>query len=240
MASETGLRAGARIRHGRSSRRRHPLRWILAGIVALIVLAAVAVVIFIKQPAPPPLTLPNGAGGRPSGQVSGTWQVAAGSVAGFRVAESAFGVSNDVVGRTTGVTGTITVSDGQVTHATFRIALAGLRVSGKTEVQIASSLDTRRFPVATFGLARPVPLASAFASGATISIRAVGDLTMNGTAHEVQITISARRDGSALQAAGSIPVPFPQWGIKRPAGFGFFGSLSGHGTAEFFLILRRQ
>lgn len=55
------------------------------------------------------------------------------SVAGFRVAESAFGIGNDVVGRTTGLTGTIVISGGQVTHAVFRIVLAGIKVSGKTE-----------------------------------------------------------------------------------------------------------
>lgn len=240
MADETGLKAGARIRHGRSSRKRHPLRWILAGIPALVALAAVAVVIVIKQPAPPPLTLPSVAVSAPSGPVSGTWQVASGSVAGFRVAESAFGISNDVVGRTTAVTGTIIVSGGQVTHATFRIALAGLRVGGKTEPQLASSLDTRKYSAGTFALAHPVLLAPVFASGATIRITAAGELAMNGVAHDVQVTISARRDGPALQAAGSIPVLFPEWGIKRPAGFGVFGSLAGHGTAEFLLILRRR
>ena len=226
--------------NGRASRRRHPLRWILAGAVALVVLVAVAVMIFIKQPAPPPLTLPSGAVSAPSGPVGGTWQVTAGSVAGFRVPESAFGLSNEVVGRTTGVTGTIIISGGRVTHAAFRVPLAGIKVSGKTEPQLASSLDTRKFPVATFGLAGSVHLGPAFASGATITVTAIGEFQMNGTAHEVQVTISARRDGPALQAAGSIPVSFPEWGIKRPAGFGLFGSLADHGTAEFFLILRRQ
>jgi len=240
MTNETGVEAGARTRHGRSSRKRHPLRWILAGIVALVALAVVAVVIFIKQPAPPPLTLPSGGVSSPSGPVGGTWQVAAGSVAGFRIPESAFGISNNVVGRTTGVSGTITVFGGQVIHATFHIALLAIEVSGKTEPQIASSLDTGRFPAATFTLAHPVPLGPAFASGATVRITAAGDLAMNGTVHEVQVTISARRDGSELQAAGSIPVPFAEWGINRPAGFGLVGSLADHGTAEFFFILRRQ
>jgi polyisoprenoid-binding protein YceI len=240
MTDESGLKAGAGTRQRRSSLRRHPLRWILAGAVALIALAVVAVAAFIMQPAPPPLTLPSGAVSQPSGPVSGTWQVAPGSVAGFRVPESAFGISNDVVGRTTGVSGAIIVSGGQINHAAFRITLAGIKVGGKTEPQLASSLDTRSFPAATFTLARPVLLGPAFASGATVRFTAAGELAMNGIAHQVDVTISARRDGSALQAAGSIPVPFLEWGIKRPAGFGAFGSLADRGTAEFFLILRRQ
>jgi hypothetical protein len=56
----------------------------------------------------------------------------------------------------------------------------------------------------------------------------------------VTVTISCRRDGSALQGAGSIPVAFPGWGIKGPTGFGPFGSLADHGIAEFRLVLQRS
>ncbi len=52
-------------------------------------------------------------------------------------------------------------------------------------------------------------------------------------------TVSACRDGSALEAAGSIPVTFSAWGIKGPAGYGFFGSLANHGTAEFLISAHR-
>ena len=167
------------------------------------------------------------------------WQVTHGSVAGFRVRENALGFSNDIVGRTTAVTGAVIVSGDRVTSATFRIVLSGIRVSGKAQPQLTRSLETRKFPVATFALTRPVTLGAGFASGATVTTRAIGELTMNGTAHLVEVTLSGRRDGPFLQAAGSIPVPFPDWGIQRPSGFGFFGSLAEHGTAEFLLILHR-
>jgi hypothetical protein len=54
----------------------------------------------------------------------------------------------------------------------------------------------------------------------------------------VTVTVSARHDGTALQVTGSIPVALTAWHIKGPAGFGFLGSLSGHGVAEFLLTLR--
>ena len=114
------------------------------------------------------------------------------------------------------MTGSIIISGSAVTHATFRIALVGIKVGGKTERQLASNLDTRRFPIATFTLAHPVQLGPAFVSGVTISITAIGELAMNGVAQEVHAAITSRRDGLALQAAGSIPVPFAEWGIKRP------------------------
>ena len=54
------------------------------------------------------------------------------------------------------------------------------------------------------------------------------------------VTISGRRNGSALQVAGSIPIAFSDWGITGPKGYGFFGSLANHGVAEFLLVLHRH
>ena len=62
---------------------------------------------------------------------------------------------------------------------------------------------------------------------------------MDGVTRLATATVSARRDGSALQVAGSIPVTFSAWGIKDPAGYGFFGSLANHGTAEFLVSAHR-
>jgi polyisoprenoid-binding protein YceI len=224
---------------GRPARQRHWWRWISASVVALVLLVVLAVGLFIKlQPSPAPLTLPPGTARPPAGPVNGTWDAAAGSVAGFRVQESALGFSNDVVGRTDRVTGAITVSGGRVTAATFGIDLAAITVNGKTQPQFTKSLDTASHPVATFMLARPVTLGPAFASGATVTVTGIGDLTLRGVSHLVTVTITGRRDGSALEAAGSIPVTFSAWGIKEPAGFSFLGSLANHGVAEFLIVLR--
>ena len=190
---------------------------------------------FIKfQPTLPPLAL--SAASPPTGALDGTWAVSTGSVAGFRVPETAFGMSNDVVGRTTGVSGTVVITGDRVTSATSRIDLA---LNGKPQPQFAKSLDTRRFPEATFTLAKPVELGSSFASGAIVNLTATGRLTMNGVTHLVTATVSARRDGAALEAAGSIPVTFSEWGVKGPAGYGFFASLANHGTAEFLVSAHR-
>ena len=154
-------------------------------------------------------------------------------MAGFRLQESALGISNDVVGRTTGVTGMIVISGDRVTMATFRIDLATVKIDGKPQAQFAKSLGTRDYPSAAFTLARPVAVSPAFISGATITVTAIGHLVMHGSSHPVTVTISGRRDGSSLQAAGSIPVAFSHWGIKGPTGHGLFGSLASHGVAGF-------
>ena len=228
-------------RAARSGRRHHWWRWAIAGAAALVVLVVLAAGIFIKlQPSLAPLALPAGAASAPAGSLDGTWAAAAGSMAGFRVRESAFGMSNDTVGRTSAVTGTVVISGDQVTGGAFRIGLTSMKVGGKAQPQFAKSLDTSRDPVATITLTKRVTLNAAFASGATVTERVTGRLAMHGLSRPVAVTVSGRRDGSALQVAGSIPVTFSRWDIRGPKSFGFIASLASSGIAEFLLILHRS
>ncbi len=225
---------------GRQARKRHWWRWIAASLVALVLLLVLAAGLFVTlQPVPAALALPSGGARPPVGPLDGTWSAGAGSEAGFRVGESVLGFSNEVVGRTNGVTGTITVSGDQVRAAMFRIDLATVTVSGKTQPQFATSLDTAHHPVATFTLAQPVTLGPAFAAGTTVTVSGTGRLTLRGFSRLVTFSITARRDGLGLEAAGSIPVAFSAWGIRGPAGFGFLGSLANRGVAEFLVVLHR-
>jgi polyisoprenoid-binding protein YceI len=241
MTATSGRNRPAGLKQPRPGRKHRWLRWVLAAIAAVLAFTVLAVAAWIKlQHAPARLTLPAAAVPAPAGPVDGTWQVATGSLAGFRVQESALGFSNDAVGRTRAVTGTIIVSAGQVTSARLRVDLTAIRVNGKAQPQFADSLGVRRYPAATFTLTRPVPLSPSFTTGAVFTATAPGRLAMHGMAKPVTVTIQARRDGTAVQLAGSIPVAFPGWAIKGPGGYGFLGSLADHGIAEFLLILRHQ
>ncbi len=93
--------------------------------------------------------------------------------------------------------------------------------------------------MATFTLAQPVTLSPDFASGAIVTARSTGHLALRGVSRLVTFSITGRRDGTALEVAGSIPVAFSVWGIKEPYGFGFLGSLADHGVAEFLVVLHR-
>jgi len=235
--SHSSLRSDRQLR-AKPPRRRHWWRWILGGVVALVVLAVAATGAVIElTPGPVPLALPKDAAA-PSGALDGTWRVTTGSVAGFRVRETVIGFSNDVTGRTGDVTGTAVVTGAQVAHATFQVSLDAITVDGKArQPQLVQSLDTAAHPVATVTLTRPVPLPAAFSSGATVTRTAAVALTLNGTTRPVMVTLSARRDGTAIEAAGSLPVAFADFGITGPRGYGVFGSLASNGTAEFLLIL---
>jgi polyisoprenoid-binding protein YceI len=240
MAHRTGQKTLPSQAPGHASRKRHWGRWVAAGVVGLVVLLVLAIGLFIKlQPAPAPLVLPAGAASAPAGPLDGTWDVAAGSLAGFRVQEMALGFTNDTVGRTSVVTGALVMSGGRLTSAAVRVDLTAVKVGGKTQPQFAKSLGTARYPEATFTLTRPVTLSPAFASGATIRVTATGLLELNGASRQVTFTVSGRRAGTTLQVAGSIPVNFSAWAIKGPSGFGILASLANHGVAEFLLVLHR-
>lgn len=240
MTSRTQHRVLRRNSLIQPARKRRWWRWIAIAAAALLLLVVVAAIAFVKfQSAPAPLALPRGAAAAPSGPVNGTWTVSGGSAAGFRVRESAFGVGNDVVGRTTSVTGSVVVTGNEVTSATFRINLNTITVGGKAARQFSTSLNTRAHPLATVVLTRPVTLSSGFAAGSTVHVTATAQLALNGTTRPVTVALSARRTGSTLEAAGTIPISFSRWGVKGPAGFGFIASLASNGTAEFLLVLHR-
>ena len=90
MNSRTGLtRAAPRHAAGGPRRKRHWPRWIAVGAAAILVLIVLAVWAFIKlQPSPSPLVLTAGPASTPAGPLDGSWAVADGSVAGFRVRET--------------------------------------------------------------------------------------------------------------------------------------------------------
>ena len=222
-------------------RRRHWGRWLLGSLAGLLVLVVAAAGLAIKlAPAPPPLTLPPATVSTPAGPLAGTWTVAAGSVAGFRVRESAAGLGNDTAGRTRAISGTLVVAGGRVTRATLHIGLAALRVNGKVQPQFVTSLGVRTFPDATFTLTRPVALPAGFSSGRTFHGAAAGRLTLHGVTRPVTVTLSARRDGRTRAAVATITVPFSRWRITGPRGYGFLGSLASKGTAEMLLLLDRR
>ena len=152
--------------------------------------------------------------------------------------ESFLGASDDVIGRTTNVTGTAAVAGSQLSTATFQINLDSIVVSGKTsQPQLVQSLNTAKYPAATITLTQPVTLPAEFISGTTIDQTVPATLSLNGTTKPVTVTLTARRDGSKIEAAGSLPVAFSDFSIQGPKGYGFFGSLSTNGSAEFVLVL---
>ena len=133
-----------RPRPPRPARRRRWIRRLLLGVTALLVLIVLATWAFIKlQPTQAPLALPGTAAQAPVGQLDGTWSVSSG-VAGFRVAETALGLSNDTVGRTTAVSGTLVPLGNQGPGRPRLPRLAGRPRAGGVPAHPAPAMTTGR------------------------------------------------------------------------------------------------
>jgi polyisoprenoid-binding protein YceI len=178
---------------------------------------------------------------------AGTWTIDSGSQAGYRVREklASFSAPSDAVGRTTAVTGTLTLSQAtngfSVTAASFTVDVSKLTSDQSRRDQRIHSqgLESDRFPTATFKLTSPIALTADAGSGQTVRISATGDLTMHGVTKSVTIPIDARLTGSKIELVGSITFPFSQFGMTPPS-IGGFVSVENNATMEFQLLLTRQ
>ena len=176
---------------------------------------------------------------RTSASLDGTWKVASGSTAGYRVKETLFGQSATAVGRTTAVTGEFTLAGTTVPTASFSVDLTQVssdrsQRDGQFQGRI---MDTAQFPTATFELTNPIDLGSVPANGVEITPKATGKLTLHGTTKTVTVDLTAKRTGNNIQVLGSIPITFADYGIDNPSGGP--ASVGDNGTLEFLLVLAK-
>lgn len=221
------------------TRRRRWLRWAVAGVATILVLVVAGTYVFIHLlggPTPAPLTLPKlhaSGTGLAISSINGTWTVGKGSLAGYHVREDFLGPGNSVVGRTGTVGGKAVIADDQVSSASFRVDLASLKSNGKTQPQFAGILATASHPDASLILTSPIVAGSSLAINKEFRAKATGQLAMHGSTRSVTFEITARYNGSELEAVGSIPVVFSDWNIKAPS------FLQNNGVVEFLLVMHR-
>jgi polyisoprenoid-binding protein YceI len=212
--------------------------WIVIGLVAICVIVIAALLIFpglLAGPTAPPLQLPElSAATTSTTSPDGIWMVASGSVAGFRVAESFLTQSSVIVGRTSAVTGSLAISNNEISSGTFQADLSQLTMGGKPYPSLLQILDTNTYPDAMLTLTTSVPLAGITSNGQTISSTAAGSLTIDGIAHPVTIAFTASYNGTVLEAVGTAPIAASDWGVKAPFG------IHDNDTIEFLIILQRE
>lgn len=238
---------------------RRPLA--ILAILAVLAVAGVAVtyVTFFTDDSPDRLALsdqptPTTAGG-PAGttaaplagsDLAGTWRVAAGSTAGYRVREklAALPAKSDAVGRTPAVTGTVRV-DGSgtaltATDARFEVDLTQLTSDeSRRDNRIRTDgLQTNQFPRATFVSTKPIPLPAETASGQAVKATAEGDLTIHGVTKRVSVPLDVRVAGGKGELVGSLGFPMSDFNITPPS-IGGFVTVDPDATLEFKLILEK-
>jgi polyisoprenoid-binding protein YceI len=177
---------------------------------------------------------------------AGSWTVASGSVAGYRVREQlAFAAApSDAVGRTSSIRGTTSISGSpgayQVSAGSFTVdvsTLASDRSMRDQRIKVMG-LESSRYPTATFTLTDPIALPAAAESGQAVDVQATGNLTIHGVTRTVTIPLQARLSGSRIEVAGSITFPFSDFGMTPPS-IGGFVSVQPNATMEFDLLFQR-
>jgi polyisoprenoid-binding protein YceI len=224
----------------------------------LVVGATVVYVQFIKGDAPGKLEFiatdepttggPNTGTGTPATTVApapgadGTWTVSSGTQVGYRVKEDFIGglQNSDAVGRTSSVTGSVTISGTRATAASFTADARTLksddtRRDGQVQGRI---LSTSQFPQATFELTAPIDFGR-IPSGANdvVTASATGDLTLRGATKRVTFDVQSILDNGTVQVKGQIPVVFADYGIPSPSNA--IVSVRDNGVLEFLLVLHR-
>jgi polyisoprenoid-binding protein YceI len=240
------------------SRRRKPsgprrwVWWLAGAAVAVVVLAVGGTFLYIhviSGPTPAPLTLkpasgsssPASAGDSAAASVSGTWKITTGSVVGYRVKEVLFGQNHTAVGRTSAITGDITISGTTVTAAGFTVQMATIKSNeSERDVQFRGRImDTAAYPTGTLTLTNPIALGAPPAAGMVKTYTATADLTLHGQTRPVTFPLSADRTSGEIEVSGSIPVLFSRWDIPNPSFTGFV-TTQNHGVLEFLLKLARS
>ena len=238
------------------TRPRHWLRWLLIAIGGLVVLAAAGPFVYIhffnSTPAALSLSPGNtttstqasasaGAGGSTStGPVAGSWTVGSGSIVGYRVNEVLLGQNATAVGRTSDVTGHLTIAGSTVTAAAFSVPMATVRSDkSQRDAQFDGRImDVSQYPTGTFTLTGPIDLAPLPAGGVIKDYTAHGRLTLHGTTRAVTFTLTAERKGSQIEVSGDIPVLFSDYDIANPS-FAGFVTTQDHGLLEFLLVFSK-
>lgn len=176
----------------------------------------------------------------------GTWKVASGSVAGYRVREQlGFAPAlSDAVGRTSSITGSVTIAQAggvySVTAASFSVDVSTLTSDRSMRDQRIHTmgLESDRYPTSTFTLTSPIALPTTGGNGQAFRVQAVGDLTIHGTTRSVTIPMDARLNGTRIEVAGSITFPFSDFGMTPPS-IGGFVTVENNASMEFDILFQQ-
>jgi polyisoprenoid-binding protein YceI len=165
--------------------------------------------------------------------------VAADSVVGYRAKEVIVAQKTEGVGRTSAVTGVLTIADEQVTGAEFTVDMTTLKSdSSRRDRQVNTRiLDTATYPTATFVMNEPIELTAEALAGSDFTATVTGTLTLRGVTKDIEVTLIARLIGEVIEVNGSIELVFAEWSIPDPSLPGIV--VEDRGQLEFLLRFTR-
>lgn len=221
--------------------------WAVTGVVGIVVLAVggpFVYIHFVEGTPPKKLSLDSVGSGTASSAatvpVAGSWSVSSGSQSGYRVKEVLFGQSTTAVGRTSEVSGSMTISGTEVSAASFTTTMSAVTSdqSNRDRQFRGRIMDVANHPSSTFVLSSPIALGPLPAAGIVKAYQATGKLMLRGVTKSVDITLNVKRSGASIDVNGEIPVTFADYSIPNPT----FGpaSVGNNGTLEVLLVFTKS
>jgi len=215
----------------------------VGAVVALAALAGpYAYIHFVEGKAPKPLSLSSSdvatAPRAASAPPDGTWKVASGSEAGYRVGEVLFGQNSEAVGRTSAITGTAEIAGTTLKAATFSVDMTTVKSDQERRDRQFQGriMQTATYPNASFTASGPTDFGKRLSVGSDEAIDVGGQLTLHGTTRPVTLKLKARYTGSTIDVSGSLPIVFGDWNIPNPS-FAGFVTTQDHGVMEILVHL---
>jgi len=225
-------------------------RWTLIAVVGVVVVGGFGFYwFFLHGDAPKRASLPvrpsaaTVVPGTPVGSPDGNWKLSPGEgiFVGYRVQEQFAGesIEKTAVGRTLGVTGTMTIAGGQVTAVAIEADLTLLKSdqSRRDDYIRTRGLETNTFGTATFVLAEPIALPADLPAGQSFDLNAVGDLTLHGVTKRVELPLKAQWDGKVIDIAGGVTIVMADYGMDPPSNS--IVSVAGEGELELQVSVTR-
>ena len=171
---------------------------------------------------------------------TGEWVISSegDSFVGYRVNEELASVGAfTAVGRTRGVTGSLTFDGAAITSVEIEADLRRLVSDDSRRDRALGSqgLEINDYPTASFSLTQPIALDAVPAEGDTIAVDAVGELTIHGVTNEVTIPLEGQRTGGFVVVVGSIEIVFADYGMDTPSAF-IVVSIEDFGLMELQLV----
>jgi polyisoprenoid-binding protein YceI len=169
-----------------------------------------------------------------------------GSQAGYRVREklAQLPAQSDAVGRTTAVTGGMTVAtsgdrliarDLQIEADLTQLRSDETRRDNRIRTQ---GLESNRFPRATFVSTGDISVPASAGTGQPFDASVQGDLTLHGVTRRVTIPVKGQLTGGAAEVVGSLEFPMSMFAIDPP-NIGGFVTVQPNATLEFKIVLKK-
>jgi len=239
------------------ARTRRTIGLVAGAAVAVLALAiAGGVWLFFRDDAPEQAsieaagkTLGQGSGGDAAARADGTWTVDptvgrfadfSNTWAGYRFHEQLSKIGAvTAVGRTPGVTGTMTVAGGKVTDVALHVDLTRLKSDKafRDKALHHRGLESDKYPTATFELDGPVAIPAPGSAG-QVSTTIDGTLTAHGVTRDVEVAVDARMTNGRIAVVGRAPVQMSAFDIKPPTGYAVL-SIKDEGMFEFQIFFTK-